>query len=83
MGLINNGIDLLGIHFVSLIALFRHPQLRTYVIEGVTLKLLIHVPVDAHVHLRSQVDGINLIGQQVLDLVHDLLNLRVGPSAID
>ena len=52
-------------------------------IEGVTLKLLIQVTVDAHVHLRSQVDGIHLVGQQVLDLIHDLLYLRVGPGTID
>jgi hypothetical protein len=75
--------DLLGIHGSTIFALFRHPQLCTYVIEGVTLKLLIQVTIDAHVHLRSQVDGIHLIGQQVLDLIHDLLYLRVGPGAIN
>lgn len=52
-------------------------------IEGVTLKFLIQVTINAHVHLRSQVDRIHLIGQQVLDLIHDLLYLRVGPRAID
>jgi hypothetical protein len=59
--MMNDDMDLLGIHFSTFIALFRYPQLSTYVIEGVTLKLLIQVNIDAHVHLRSQVDCLHLI----------------------